>query len=72
MREATEDDVKAELDRSLCRKPYFTWPEQASEGELQKRGGQLFDLIYTPHTSKLLEKLGKSHPDFPGTLYITL
>ncbi|KAG8881706.1 hypothetical protein FRB98_004190 [Tulasnella sp. 332] len=66
LREVTEDDVKAELDKSLGGRPYFTWPEQASEEELQKRGGDLFDMIYTPHTSKLLEKLGKSHPDFPG------
>ncbi|KAG8845870.1 hypothetical protein FRB96_002238 [Tulasnella sp. 330] len=72
LREVTEDDVKAELDKSLGGRPYFTWPEQASEEELQKRGGDLFDMIYTPHTSKLLEKLGKSHPDFPGQFQNTL
>ncbi|KAG8994838.1 hypothetical protein FRB95_007450 [Tulasnella sp. JGI-2019a] len=66
LREATNEDVKVALDTQLNGKPYFSWPEQASEEELQQRGGQLFDLIYTPHTSKLLEKLGTSHPDFPG------
>ncbi|KAG8921529.1 hypothetical protein FRC01_000206 [Tulasnella sp. 417] len=61
LREALENDVKVELDASKLPRR-----EVSSQKTTRERGAELFELIYSPHSEKLLSKLGRSHPDFPG------
>ncbi|KAG9050850.1 hypothetical protein FS837_001960 [Tulasnella sp. UAMH 9824] len=61
LREALDSDVKAEMDASQ-----FPRREVSSQKATRERGAALFESIYNPHSEKLLSKLGRSHPDFPG------
>ncbi|KIO33906.1 hypothetical protein M407DRAFT_240814 [Tulasnella calospora MUT 4182] len=61
LREALESDVKSELDAAQ-----FPRREVSSQETTRERGAALFESIYNPHSEKLLSKLGRSHPDFPG------
>ncbi|KAF8326532.1 uncharacterized protein EI90DRAFT_2929932 [Cantharellus anzutake] len=61
--ESLEDDVKA----ALTTIPHRTLlNESLGMEKVAARGHKLFESIYHPHTLKLLAKLGKYHPDFPG------
>ncbi|KAG8904057.1 hypothetical protein FRB99_002328 [Tulasnella sp. 403] len=61
LREATEEPVKRHLDQVQV-----AHRDDSDPHETLERGKTLFDAIYSPHTEKLLAKLGRSHPDFPG------
>jgi len=61
--ESLDDDVKNELTTI----PHRTRLNGSLGTEnVMARGHKLFESIYYPYTSKLLAKLGRYHPDFPG------
>ncbi|KAG8996437.1 hypothetical protein FRB90_012737 [Tulasnella sp. 427] len=61
LREAVDQEVKAKLDASQ-----LSQRDASAQQTTRDCGAALFESIYSPHTEKLLKKLGRSHPDFPG------
>jgi hypothetical protein len=61
---AFRSSLSDEVGKGLTTKPSRT-PTSANIDAVKQRGRELWDSIYRPFETKLVEKLGHSHPDLP-------